>query len=142
MPGEEIEALGMNLAHFASGVTTGSLDELSSDCVGMCIAGFTDEVDEEFQPCMLMTRQTDKRRSSAPPKLRSALQKRRSGGHVSLKYLGRMYIFEDSVGFGTFQTLFIDGDGDVMTYIALDLALFLTLFFGRSAFLRFEPTLG
>ena len=60
---------------------------------------------------------------------------------MSLKYLGGMYIFGHSVGFGTFQTLFVDGNGDMVAYIALDLALFLTLFFGRSTFLRFEPTL-
>lgn len=52
VPGEQVEALGMNLTHFATGVASGSLDELRSDCVGVRITRFTNEVNEEFQACM------------------------------------------------------------------------------------------
>jgi hypothetical protein len=68
--------------------------------------------------------------------------KRVSGGHVLLIDVCRGEIFADSVGFGTLQTLSIDGDDDFVALIALDLALFATHFFGYSTFLRFEPTLG
>ena len=51
---EQVEAGRSNFAHFADGVEHNALDELGGDGVGVLIARFAYEIDEEFNNLNLM----------------------------------------------------------------------------------------
>jgi hypothetical protein len=49
MPGKKVKPVGDNFAHFAGGIATAALDKLGRNGVGVFIARFADEIQEDLQ---------------------------------------------------------------------------------------------